>query len=118
MYVHKLILEDGFEAEIISGVTSFCAAAARLNIGLVERSEALHVIPSTYRDLSALELPGTKVLMKSGKKIAEVRERLREQDAQVLMVENCGMENEKVYRSAEEIPEDAGYYSLIIVKDR
>ena len=36
----------------------------------------------------------------------------------MLMVENCGMENEKVYRSAEEIPEDAGYYSLIIVKDR
>ena len=118
LYLHRLVEQDGYPVEIVSGITSFCAAAARLNIGLVERSEALHVIPSTYRDLSALELPGTKVLMKSGKKIAEVRERLREQDAQVLMVENCGMENEKVYRSAEEIPEDAGYYSLIIVKNR
>ena len=34
------------------------------------------------------------------------------------MVENCGMENEKVYLSAEEIPEQAGYYSLLIVKEK
>ena len=33
------------------------------------------------------------------------------------MIENCGMENEKIYRSAEEIPQDAGYYSLILVKE-
>lgn len=118
LYLHRLVEHDGYPVEIVSGITSFCAAAARLNIGLVERSEALHVIPSTYRDLSALDLKGTKVLMKSGKKIAEVRERLKEQNADVLMVENCGMENEKVYTSAEEIPDDAGYYSLIIVKER
>ena len=33
------------------------------------------------------------------------------------MIENCGMPSEKIYRSAEEIPEDSGYYSLIIVKE-
>ena len=37
------------------------------------------------------------------------------QDA--VMIENCGMEDEKIYRSAEEIPESSGYYSLIIVKE-
>jgi precorrin-2/cobalt-factor-2 C20-methyltransferase len=35
-----------------------------------------------------------------------------------MMIENCGMETEKIYRSIEEIPEDAGYYSLIIVKEK
>ena len=30
---------------------------------------------------------------------------------------NCGMENEKIYYEVEDIPEDAGYFSLIIVKD-
>jgi precorrin-2/cobalt-factor-2 C20-methyltransferase len=33
------------------------------------------------------------------------------------MVENCSMENEKLYRSLDEIPDDAGYFSLIIAKE-
>ena len=32
------------------------------------------------------------------------------------MVENCGMPDEHIYHSVEEIPDDAGYYSLIIAK--
>lgn len=36
----------------------------------------------------------------------------------VLMVENCGMPQEHIYRSVEEIPDDAGYYSLIIAKEK
>ena len=41
----------------------------------------------------------------------------RRSDSQVFMVENCGMENERIFTRAEDIPEDASYYSLIIVKD-
>ena len=37
-------------------------------------------------------------------------------DAQA--VENCSMETEKVYRSLEEIPDEAGYFSLIIAKEK
>ena len=32
------------------------------------------------------------------------------------MVENCGLPNQRVYHTVEEIPEDAGYFSLLIVK--
>lgn len=46
LYVHKRILERGYQAEIVSGITSFCAVAARLNRGLVEMAEPLHVIPA------------------------------------------------------------------------
>ena len=35
-----------------------------------------------------------------------------------MMAENCGMDGERLVYETEEIPEDAGYYSLIIVKDR
>lgn len=118
LYVHKLILERGYEAEIVSGITSFCAVAARLNMGLVENSEPLHVIPASYQIEDALKLSGTKVLMKAGKKMAEVKKQLLAMDAEAVMIENCGMPGEKIYYSAEEIPEDAGYYSLIIVKER
>ena len=43
-------------------------------------------------------------------------EALRQMGASAAMVENCGMENEKIYRKMEDIPENAGYFSLLIVK--
>ena len=120
LYVHKRILERGYEAEIVSGITSFCAVAARLNMGLVEADQPLHVIPATYKAQEMdeiLELPGTKVLMKTGKKMKQVKESIEKSGQKAVMIENCGMPSEKIYRSAEEIPEDSGYYSLIIVKE-
>lgn len=117
LYIHKRIQELGFETEIVSGITSFCAVAARLNISLVEKAEPLHVIPASYQIEDALNLPGTKVLMKAGKKMREVKAKIKARGSEAVMIENCGMSNEKIYRSVEKIPEDAGYYSLIIVKE-
>ena len=34
------------------------------------------------------------------------------------MAENCGMDGERLVLETELIPEDAGYYSLVIVKER
>lgn len=118
LYVHHRVEEMGYDTEIVSGITSFCAVAARLNIGLVEKHEELHVIPASYQIEEALQLPGTKVLMKAGKKMAEVKATIKRLGASAVMIENCGMPDEKIYRSVEEIPEDAGYYSLIIIKDK
>ena len=120
LYVHKRILERGYGAEIVSGITSFCAVAARLNMGLVEADQPLHVIPATYKAQEMeeiLKLPGTKVLMKTGKKMKQVKESIEKSGQKAVMIENCGMPSEKIYRSVEEIPEDSGYYSLIIVKE-
>lgn len=118
IYVHKRILEAGGKAVIISGIPSFCAAAALVNDSLVEKAEPLHIIPASYDIDDALKLSGTKVLMKAGKKLALVKETIIEQDLQAVMVENCGMENEKVYHGTENINENAGYYSLIIIKEK
>ena len=117
IYVHKQIAAMGYETEIVSGITSFCAAAARLNIGLVEKAQPLHIIPASYPIEEALKLSGTKVLMKAGKQMKHVKEQMCEAGVRANMVENCGMPDEKVYRSVEEIPETAGYYSLIIAKE-
>ena len=116
IYLHKIIKDRGYEVEIIPGVSSFCAAAARLSIDLASANESIHIIPASYGVEEALELEGTKVLMKSGKTVADLRKKL--EGKELMMVENCGMEDEKIYRSAEEIPEDAGYFSTFIVKDR
>jgi precorrin-2/cobalt-factor-2 C20-methyltransferase len=117
IFLHQRISEESYETEIISGIPSFCAVAAKLNQGLVEKDEQLHVIPSSYDIKAAMAMPGTKVLMKAGKKLASVVEYLKTLNCRASMVENCGMEKEKVYRSLDEIEDAAGYYSLIIVKE-
>ena len=117
MYVQKRSEERGYHTELVSGITSFCAAAARANTSLVEWSEQLHVLPAVHKLDSELDLPGNYVLMKSGKKMGQVKEILRRSGRDVVMVENCGMDTEKVYHSVDEIPDDAGYYSLIIAKE-
>ena len=117
LYLQRPVREAGFETEIVNGVASFLAAGAALNTGLVEKDEQLHIIPSSYEIGEALKLPGTKVLMKAGKKMPLVKGAVARMDADVYMVENCGMAGERICRSADEIPENGGYYSLIIVKD-
>ncbi len=117
LYVQKRTAARGYETRLISGITSFCAAAARTNTPLAEWNEQLHILPAVHRLDSRLEQPGNYVLMKSGKKMNQVKEILAASGRDVVMVENCGMENEHIYQSVEEIPDDAGYYSLIIAKE-
>ena len=118
MYVHKRLKRKGYPTELVPGIPSFCAAAARMDISLAENRQELHILPASYQIEKGLELPGTKVLMKAGRKMADVKQILMEKGLDAEMVENCGMENEKVYLSVEEIPEQAGYYSLLIVKEK
>lgn len=119
LYVHKRILAMGYPAAIISGIPSFCAAAADEHRagGKIGAAACYSRFLSDRPD--ALKLPGTKVLMKAGRKMRDVKQQLQQMDnAETLMIENCGMPGEKLYYGAEEIPETAGYYSLIIVKER
>ena len=48
MRIDRIMRSRGYETEIIPGITSFCAAAARLNMALCERDEAMTVIPASY----------------------------------------------------------------------
>ncbi len=119
MYVHRLVAEAGYEAEIVSGIPSFCAAAARLGIALAERQEPIHIYPAAYGVSEALKLPGTKVLMKAGKKLAQLSEKL-EDGQQAYVIENCGMPGERVWKREPENrpPVPAGYFTTVIVKGR
>ena len=116
-YLQHYLEADGYQVELVSGIPSFCAAAARLGISLTEWNEPLHVIPAAHKTEEALDLPGTYVLMKSASYMKDSKRLLRESGKDVQCVENCGMETEKVHRSLEEIPDDASYFSLIIAKD-
>lgn len=121
IYVHKLVLKDGYDAELVAGVTSICAVAAKLNTSLCERSEPLIVLPGSYKESAVfLDGPGNKVLMKSGSEIARVREKLRAKGLikNAGMVERCGLPGERVYRDLEEIDPLSSYFSVILVKEK
>ena len=121
IYVHKLVLADGYEAELVAGVTSICAVAAKLNTSLCERAEPLIVLPGSYKESSKfLDGPGNKVLMKSASEIGRVRDELREKGLikNAGMVERCGLPGERVYHDLEEIDPKSSYFSVILVKEK
>ena len=116
-YIQHYLEADGYPVELVAGIPSFCAAAARLNTPLTEWDEPLHVLPAVHRLEDDLALGGNYVLMKSASQMAKVKDMLRRSGRKAVMAENCTMENEKLYHSIDEIPDDAGYFSLIIAKE-
>lgn len=116
MQINEIIKNRGYETEIISGVTSFCAAAARLGVPLCERDEALVILPASYDLSEGMCFKGTKVLMKASRKLPKVRDMLKKGRHRAYMVEKCGMDGEKVYTSIDDVDESS-YFSTIIVKD-
>lgn len=118
-YVERIVREDGYDTEIINGITSFQAAAARVGIPLTLGDDELHIIPGSADVKEALSLSGTLVFMKSGKRLIELKSKLveyeKDRDIQVYAVSNCGMENEAVAVGAENISEEAGYLTVVIV---
>lgn len=116
MYLKEIVFDHGFDTKIVSGVTSFCAAAAASGISLCQWDENLIIIPSRHQIPDRFEEGKNYVLMKAGSRLAEIRTKVKENDRDVICVENCGMENEKIYIGADQIPDSAGYYSIVIVK--
>ena len=92
--------------------------AARLNLPLGEWDEQIHIIPAVHKTEALPEEAGNYVLMKSASHMKEIKEILRKSGRDVSAVIDCGMDSEIVCRSTEEIPDDAGYFSLIIAKEK
>ncbi len=119
-YVHRRVEARGYEVEIVPGVPSFCAVAARLGQALCEGSQMLHIIPASHNATKeGLELPGNKVLMKAGRSILEVRDLLEEagKGDTAALVERCSMEGERVVRDLRELDDPTGYFSVILVRE-
>jgi precorrin-2/cobalt-factor-2 C20-methyltransferase len=115
-YLAAKVERGGYEVRWVPGVTSFCAAAAALKQPLCTDREQLHLIPGGANAEEALALSGTKAFMKG--ELLPLLNAIKERGYSAGAVENCGTENERVYRSEEEIPSDAGYYLVTIVKEK
>lgn len=116
-YILDIVRADGYETEMVSGVASFSAVAARLNESLTEMDQPLHILPGHCDLDEALLLPGTKVLMKSGKAIHEAARALERRGLldRAALVADCGLPTEQVYTDLRALPDELSYFATIII---
>lgn len=120
-YVQELLQARGYAAAMAAGVPSFCAAAARLNRPLTGGMDIpLTIAPGSWAD-RVLDLPGSKVLMKSGRQLPALLDALDAHGTlpDSALVCNCGLPDEAVYPdlSAARPADAAGYFATVLVKE-
>ena len=117
-YVMEILRGEGFPCAMVPGVPSFCAAAALLGRSLTRPDAPLHILPGGWEGAEgALDLPGTKVLMKSGRQYPRFLEELdrRGMLEGAAMVENCGLPGQRAFPTLGDRPESTGYFTTILL---
>ena len=109
--------------EIVPGISSINAAAARAGISLGLGNERIAILPANYQDKlqQTLEQFDTVVLMKVNKVFDSVRDTLTRMNlaADAAYVVRAGMDDERVYKDIRNVrEEDLSYFSLLIVRKR
>ncbi len=122
-YLHEKLLElqPDLTIEIIPGVSSINASAARANTYLGLGNDSIAVLPANYlNNLHAtLGMFNTVVLMKVNKVLNEIVQVLSDLDLveKAVCVSRVGMDDEKVIKDIREIKqEELNYFSMIIVR--
>lgn len=122
-YLHErlLVLNPDINVEIIPGVSSIMASAARAGVYLGIADERIAVLPANYMTNLGDTLQGfdTIVLMKVNKVFEQIRQKLNEMQLidKAVFVARAGMEDEKIFHNLEEVTDDdLNYFSMVIVK--
>jgi precorrin-2 C20-methyltransferase/precorrin-3B C17-methyltransferase len=122
MHMHKR-LADRYPTEVIPGVTSMSAAAARLGTPLAEGEEVLTVLPGTLpeEELTArLASTDAAVVIKLGRTFPAVRRALERSGrlAEARYVERATMAGERTAELAAVEPESVPYFSVAVLPSR
>ncbi len=124
-YLYDRLLErrPALAIEIVPGISSINAAAARAGISLGLGNERMAILPANYLESlpETLEKFDTVVLMKVNKVFDVVKETLARMNLipHAVYVARAGMKDEKVFKDIRQVHEDdLNYFSLIIVRKR
>ncbi|GAA2718808.1 MULTISPECIES: precorrin-2 C(20)-methyltransferase [Streptomyces] len=122
MHMHKR-LADRYPTEVVPGVTSVSAAAARLGEPLVEGEEVLTILPGTLpeEELTArLAATDSAVVMKLGRTFPTVRGALERSGrlAEARYVERATMPGERTGHLADVDPQSVPYFSVAVLPSR
>ena len=114
-------LEDTHEIEVVPGVTSLSACAARTHMPLGGRSDVLSVVPATLDEAAlkaALANADAAAIIKVGRHFGKVRDVLRAAGLaeRALILEGASGDNERVMLLEDAAEKDAPYFSTILVR--
>ena len=123
LYDRLLELKPALHIEIVPGISSVNAAAARAGLYLGLGNDRIAILPANYLDSlqETLEKFDTVVLMKVSKVFDTVRDTLVEMGlaAGATYVARAGMEDERIRKDIRTVKEkDMNYFSLVIVRRR
>lgn len=116
--IGRRVAEKGFRTEILPGVPSFCAAAARAGKSLASKNAPLQILPYGCVDFAErLRLPGGKVILKCGGHMPELTALLQEMQLleSAYAVENCGLETERLIPVLSVTAEQWGYFTVVCI---
>lgn len=118
MYLHARLAEK-FRVEIIPGVTSVTACAARAAMPLAARNERLTVLPGPLPEAelrARIEGAESVVIMKVGRHLAKIRRVIEDLELtdQAKYVERATLPQEVVLPLSQ-APEKAPYFSMILL---
>ncbi|MFI6683156.1 precorrin-2 C(20)-methyltransferase [Streptomyces sp. NPDC050485] len=121
-HMHKR-LAHRYPTEVIPGVTSVSAAAARLGEPLVEAEEVLTILPGTLpeEELTArLAATDSAVVMKLGRTFTKVRRALERSGRleEARYVERATMAGERTGQLTDIDPESVPYFSVAVLPSR
>jgi precorrin-2 C20-methyltransferase/precorrin-3B C17-methyltransferase len=119
MYLHDR-LAHRYETDVIPGVPSVLAGAARLGTPLVRRDTELTVLPGTLPEsvLAARLADGNAyAIMKLGRTFGKVRRALERANVlgRASYIERATMDRERIMPVADVDPETVPYFSLVLV---
>ncbi|WP_442806386.1 precorrin-2 C(20)-methyltransferase [Streptomyces sp. NBC_01317] len=122
MHMHKR-LAHRYPTEVVPGVTSVSAAAARLGTPLVEGEEVLTILPGTLpeEELTArLASADSAVVMKLGRTYPTVRRAIERSGrlADARYVERATMAGERTGALADIDPDSVPYFSVAVLPSR
>lgn len=122
-YLYDRLLEaiPGVNIEIIPGVSSINASAARAGISLGLADEKIAVLPATYVDdlRDVIEKFDTVVLMKAHRVFEKILATLDEMGltSNAVYISQAGMEEEKIVRDIKNLKgEELNYFSMVIIR--
>lgn len=123
IYLNKLVINKGYKTLIIPGIPSFCACSAEAMISLAENNESISIIPSASNMnelITKINEFDTVILMKFRKNFNQIKDIVSENKSiHAIIVENCTMNSQKIYRDIQKIHEaDLSYFSTMIITKR
>ncbi|MFV0423561.1 precorrin-2 C(20)-methyltransferase [Oleidesulfovibrio sp.] len=104
--------------EVVPGITSYQAAAARTRTVLCESGENLLLLSGVGNGLDkALDFADNAVILKTYKNFTTIRDTIvaAKKDSQSTFISRLGMDGEVVAESLAEAPERPHYFSLLLV---